>query len=33
MGGLVHGAHGPKEVHVVLLRDADPADEEVTADE
>ena len=21
MGGLVHGAHGPKEVHVVLLRD------------
>ena len=23
MGGLVHGAHGPKEVHVVLLRDAD----------
>ncbi|WP_424014941.1 LUD domain-containing protein [Halorubrum xinjiangense] len=26
MGGLVHGAHGPKEVHVVLLRD-DDADE------
>ncbi|ELZ39434.1 LUD domain-containing protein [Halorubrum tebenquichense] len=23
MGGLVHGAHGPKEVHVVLLRDGD----------
>ena len=21
MGGLVHGAHGPKEVHVVLLND------------
>ena len=21
MGGLVHGAHGPKEVHVVLLRE------------
>ena len=42
MGGLVHGAHGPKEVHVVLLReddasadgDADAAsDSEVTADE
>ncbi|WP_280585860.1 LUD domain-containing protein [Halorubrum sp. Boch-26] len=23
MGGLVHGAHGPKEVHVVLLREDD----------
>ncbi len=23
MGGLVHGAHGPKSVHVVLLRDGD----------
>ncbi|GAA0728330.1 L-lactate dehydrogenase complex protein LldG [Halorubrum trapanicum] len=27
MGGLVHGAHGPKEVHVVLLRDGDAADD------
>ncbi|MFC7187115.1 LUD domain-containing protein [Halorubrum yunnanense] len=35
MGGLVHGAHGPKEVHVVLLREdgADAADSEVSADE
>ncbi|MFC7324651.1 LUD domain-containing protein [Halorubrum rutilum] len=42
MGGLVHGAHGPKEVHVVLLREDggdgdgggdDPATPEVTADE
>ena len=41
MGGLVHGAHGPKEVHLVLLREegADEADDEaasepeVTADE
>jgi len=23
MGGLVHGAHGPKEVHVVLLRETE----------
>jgi L-lactate dehydrogenase complex protein LldG len=34
MGGLVHGAHGPKSVHVVLLRDDDADDEaEVTAGE
>jgi len=42
MGGLVHGAHGPKEVHVVLLREAggegdaggsDAAASEVTAGE
>lgn len=42
MGGLVHGAHGPKEVHVVLLREegeegdaggSDAAASEVTADE
>ena len=36
MGGLVHGAHGPKEVHVVLLREdgaGDSADPGVTADE
>jgi L-lactate dehydrogenase complex protein LldG len=42
MGGLVHGAHGPKEVHVVLLQEdgagadgsADAApDSEVTPDE
>ena len=42
MGGLVHGAHGPKEVHVVLLREGgeeddagrrDSAASEVTADE
>jgi L-lactate dehydrogenase complex protein LldG len=36
MGGLVHGAHGPKEVHVVLLRDETgeaAADPEVTPDE
>jgi L-lactate dehydrogenase complex protein LldG len=41
MGGLVHGAHGPKEVHVVLLReestdeadDEAPSEAEVTADE
>jgi L-lactate dehydrogenase complex protein LldG len=42
MGGLVHGAHGPKEVHVVLLRGDDAgadenadttSDSEVTADE
>lgn len=42
MGGLVHGAHGPKEVHVVLLREGDgdgggedgeSPDPEVTADE
>ncbi|MFW5916780.1 MAG: LUD domain-containing protein [Halorubrum sp.] len=26
MGGLVHGAHGPKEVHVVLLRDGGEAE-------
>lgn len=26
MGGLVHGAHGPKEVHVVLLREGATAD-------
>jgi len=32
MGGLVHGAHGPKEVHVVLLREEERADEG-TADE
>jgi len=31
MGGLVHGAHGPKEVHVVLLRE-DGADEGFPAD-
>ncbi|TKX83368.1 hypothetical protein EXE43_24625, partial [Halorubrum sp. SS5] len=28
MGGLVHGAHGPKEVHVVLLREDDSAEGE-----
>ena len=28
MGGLVHGAHGPKEVHVVLLRDANAEERE-----
>ncbi|WP_418285189.1 LUD domain-containing protein [Halorubrum sp. DTA46] len=42
MGGLVHGAHGPKEVHVVLLRegtdaeargDGDASESEVTSDE
>ena len=36
MGGLVRGAHGPKEVHVVLLREGGAAgspDPEVTADE
>ncbi|WP_200531788.1 LUD domain-containing protein [Halorubrum sp. LN27] len=38
MGGLVHGAHGPKEVHVVLLwedgeDDGKPANSEVTGDE
>ncbi|WP_144798874.1 LUD domain-containing protein [Halorubrum depositum] len=41
MGGLVHGAHGPKEVHVVLLREpgedgsgeSDATDPEVSADE
>jgi L-lactate dehydrogenase complex protein LldG len=42
MGGLVRGAHGPKEVHVVLLREGgedggdregDAAEPEVTADE
>jgi L-lactate dehydrogenase complex protein LldG len=38
MGGLVHGAHGPKEVHVVLLRedgadDAAPSEPGVTRDE
>ncbi|OYR41538.1 MULTISPECIES: LUD domain-containing protein [unclassified Halorubrum] len=38
MGGLVHGAHGPKEVHVVLLREGDAGgrdsvSSEVTADE
>ncbi|EMA68146.1 hypothetical protein C461_06179 [Halorubrum aidingense JCM 13560] len=35
MGGLVHGAHGPKEVHVVLLRDdrdADGRDRETDGD-
>lgn len=32
MGGLVHGAHGPKEVHVVLLTD-DVQDSGVSADE
>jgi len=31
MGGLVHGAHGPKEVHVVLLTDTENS--EATADE
>ncbi len=31
MGGLVHGAHGPKEVHVVLLTDTE--NPEVTTDE
>jgi len=30
MGGLVHGAHGPKEVHVVLLQETDS---EVTLNE
>ena len=38
MGGLVNGAHGPKEVHVVLLREGEadgesPSEAEVTADE
>jgi L-lactate dehydrogenase complex protein LldG len=36
MGGLVHGAHGPKEVHVVLLREESgeaAPDSEVTARE
>ena len=33
MGGLVHGAHGPKEVHVVLLTDVEDEDSGVTADE
>lgn len=33
MGGLVHGAHGPKEVHVVLLQETDAKDSEVTLDE
>ncbi len=40
MGGLVHGAHGPKEVHVVLLTDeaeepgtAEPTEDEGAADE
>ncbi|GAB6877816.1 lactate utilization protein C [Halorubrum gandharaense] len=32
MGGLVRGAHGPKEVHVVLIRDA-AEDEEDSTDE
>ena len=32
MGGLVHGAHGPKEVHVVLLRE-DAADSAGERDE
>ena len=27
LGGLVHGAHGPKEVHVVLLREGDADDD------
>ncbi|ELZ40283.1 hypothetical protein C463_15220 [Halorubrum californiense DSM 19288] len=31
MGGLVHGAHGPKEVHVVLLGDGDATDERTAA--
>lgn len=33
MGGLVHGAHGPKEVHVVLLREDDAEDAEGADDE
>ena len=34
MGGLVYGAHGPKEVHVVLLTgDVEDEDSGVTADE
>ena len=35
MGGLVHGAHGPKEVHVVLLTDGTDqrAETEEDADE
>ncbi|MEZ3164329.1 LUD domain-containing protein [Halorubrum sp. RMP-47] len=33
MGGLVHGAHGPKNVHVVLLRHGDAADEPLEAPE
>ena len=34
MGGLVHGAHGPKAVHVVLLTDdVEDEDSGVTADE
>ena len=32
MGGLVHGAHGPKEVHVVLLRDDGATDGSDAAD-
>jgi len=28
MGGLVRGAHGPKEVHVVLLSEKDSNDNE-----
>jgi L-lactate dehydrogenase complex protein LldG len=32
MGGLVHGAHGPKQVHVVLLRDNDAADRPADSD-
>jgi L-lactate dehydrogenase complex protein LldG len=32
MGGLVHGAHGPKEVHVVLLRDDGANGSEAGAD-
>ncbi|WP_435073678.1 LUD domain-containing protein [Halorubrum sp. HHNYT27] len=31
MGGLVHGAHGPKEVHVVLLR-ADGAGDDISSE-
>ncbi|GAB3698424.1 LUD domain-containing protein [Halorubrum pallidum] len=33
MGGLVHGAHGPKEVHVVLLREDGEGTEPESADE
>ncbi|WP_128906563.1 LUD domain-containing protein [Halorubrum amylolyticum] len=33
MGGLVRGAHGPKEVHVVLLREVDGAADESGAGE
>ena len=33
MGGLVHGAHGPKEVHVVLLRSASATESAEQAEE